>query len=414
MNLYLQSSHLYVIAFSHKKLPLHLIGKLYLNSADIDTYKQQLSSIQQYFSASEIMHLSTCNRCEFYIVTQNHLTKEQAQSFFQSFYTSLSDEEKSKLTEKLIFKKDEDAVQYLMEVASSLQSMVVGEREIITQVRNAYEHCHTLGLTGDLLRIVMKKVIETGKKVFSETDIAKNPVSVASLAARKVKQLNLPSHPKVTLIGSGVTMQTFMKYFHHENFQYTFISRKKENSEALQKKYGGTFMSLNELKNVEELLTDVLVVCTASPTPIVDKVLFQKLFKTSQKPIVVDLSNPSDISNDVKQSFQFHYIDITSLKQQAKENLSKRKQSIAEAQQIIATQLSEFMQVFKERCVENIIREIPQELKEYKHKALNEVFRKKLEQLEPTHQELIQEIVDYLEGKYNAVTYKKLKNILLQ
>ncbi|GIV26937.1 MAG: glutamyl-tRNA reductase [Bacteroidia bacterium] len=414
MKLYLQSSHLYVIAFSHKKLPLNLIGKLYLNAAETESYKNHLAQIQQHFSASEIMHISTCNRCEFYLVTQNNVSKEQVKTFFSSFYSSLSEEEKTRITEKVIFKKDEDAVQYLMEVASSLQSMVVGEREIITQVRNAYEHCHSLGLTGDLLRIVMKKVIETGKKVFSETDIAKNPVSVASLAARQIKQLNIPSHPKVTLIGSGVTMQTFMKYFHQENFQYTFVSRKKENSETLQKKYGGTFMGLNELKNLDNYPTNILVVCTSSPTPVIDESLYHKLFSTTQKPIIVDLSNPSDISDEVKKKFQFEYIDISSLKQQARQNLLKRKQSIKDAKQIIESQLLEFMQVFRERCVENIIREIPQELKEYKHKALNEVFRKKLEQLEPTHKELIQEIVDYLEGKFNTVTYKKLKSILLQ
>ncbi|MCX7729171.1 MAG: glutamyl-tRNA reductase, partial [Bacteroidia bacterium] len=413
MKLHLQSAHLYTISFSHKKLPLNLIGKVYLDSSS-ENYFSQLESIKQHFAASEIMHISTCNRCEYYIVSKQSITKKDVQKFFSEFYNTLSFEEKTKITEKLIFKKDENAVKYLMEVVSSLQSMVIGEREILTQVRNAYEKCQTLGLTGDLLRLVIKKVIETGKEVFARTDIAKNPVSVASLAARQLAQLSLPQNAKVTVIGSGVTMQTFLKYFHNPDYQYSFVSRKKENSRLLQAKYGGTFMNLDELKMKAYYPTDILLVCTASPTPVVNKEIYTKLFHQHSMPVIVDLSNPSDVEEEVKSQFLFEYIDIASLKKEAQYNLNKRKQSISHARQIIDEHLKEFMQIFKERCIENIISEIPGEIKEYKHKAINEVFRKKIDQLAPDQMQLVQEIVDYLEGKYNAVTYRKLKSILLQ
>ncbi len=413
MKLYLQSAHLYVIAFSHKKLALNLIGKLYLDPSS-ETYRATLDKIKKQFNASETMHLSTCNRCEFYLVSKDIITKEDTKNFFIQFYSHLSASEKEKIGKQLIFKKDEKAVRYLMEVASSLQSMVVGEREIITQIRNAYEHCRALHFTGDLLRLVMKKLIETGKEVFDKTDIAKSPVSVASLATRSLNTLNILENAKVTVIGSGITMQTFMKYFHQDKYQYTFVSRKKENSHALQQKYGGRYMSLSELKEITSLPTDVLVVCTAAPAPVADGFLFEKLFDSHFHPIVVDLSNPSDIAEDVFNTHSFHYIGITSLKKQAKENLLKRKASIFDAQKIIQTNLEEFLQVFRERCVENIIREIPVEFKEYKQKALDEVFKKKIESLDQSNRKILQEIVDYIEGKYNAVTYKKLKNILLQ
>ena len=414
MKLHLPSTHLYVIAFSHKKLPLSLIGKLYLHLEDISNYKNQLHQIKQYFNAQEIIHLSTCNRSEFYLVSQYPITKEQVQTFFTEFYNHLSGDEKRKLSEKLILKKDETAVRYLMEVASSLQSMVVGEREIITQVRNAYETCKSLQLTGDFLRLVMKKVIETSKYIFTHTDIAKNPVSVASLASRHLKTRTIPPNARITLIGAGITMHTFMKYFHQESYQYTFVSRKKEKSQALQQKYGGTSLSLEELISRPFLPTDVLIVCTSSPNPIVDASLFKKLFPSHRKPIVVDLSNPSDISSEVFQQFTLDYIGLSSLKKQAQENLTKRRQSVLEAKKIIDEHLKEFLQIFYERTIENSIREIPAEFKEYKQRALNKIFRKKLQTLEPEKQQIIQEIVDYMEEKYKAVTYKKLKDLLLQ
>ncbi|GAB4204040.1 MAG: glutamyl-tRNA reductase [Bacteroidia bacterium] len=413
MKLSLNTQHLYTIAFSHKKLPLNLIGKLFLDASS-ESYKSVLQGIATHFSASEIMHLSTCNRCEFYIVSKKEITKKDAQTFFADFYANLNDDEKNKIGEKLIFKKDEQAVKYLMEVTASLQSMVVGEREIITQVRTAYDKCRDLNLTGDLLRLVMKKVIETAKQVFSETDIAKNPVSVASLAARQLQQEGVSENANVSVIGSGVTMQTFLKYFHLPTYQYTFISRNKSHSRALQEKYGGNFMSLEELKNNGHLPTDVLIVCTSSPNPVVTKEMFDQLFAHSSKAVIVDLSNPSDVSSEVFEQCKFEYIGIASLKRQAAENLKKRKQSIIDAKNIIAAHLEEFMHIFKERCVENVIREIPSEFKAYKHKALNEVFRKKLENLNTEEQQIIREIVDYIEEKYNVVTYKKLKSILLQ
>lgn len=413
MKLYLESSHLYIIGFSHKKLPLKLIGKLYLDSSS-EKYKILLEKIGHELKATEIMHLNTCNRSEFYIVSKDFITKDTVKNVFTRFFSHLSPEEKEKMSKNFIFKKDETAVKYLMEVASSLQSMVVGEREIITQVRNAYEHCKALFLTGDLLRLVMKKVIETGKQVFAETDIAKNPVSIASLAARKLISTGIPGNAKVTVIGSGVTIQTFMKYFYKENYQYTFISRKEENSKALQIKYGGSSMSLSELKKINYLPTEVLVICTASPTPIVNKEIFNTLFVSHPHPVIVDLSNPSDINEDVMKHYKFEYITIHSLKKQARENLTKRKQSILDAKTIIQNNLNDFMNLFRERCVENIIKEIPTEFKEYKNKALNEVFKKKLEILDHNHKEVIYEILDYIEGKYNAITYRKLKSILLQ
>ncbi|RME18985.1 MAG: glutamyl-tRNA reductase [Bacteroidetes bacterium] len=413
MKLSLNTQHLYAIAFSHKKLPLNLIGKLFLDTSS-ENYKSVLESISAHFSASEIMHLSTCNRCEFYIVSKNEITKKDAQEFFANFYAYLNEDERNKIREKLIFKKDERAVKYLMEVAASLQSMVVGEREIITQVRTAYDKCRDLKLTGDLLRLVMKKVVETAKHIFTETDIAKNPVSVASLAARRLQQKGVSENANVSVIGSGVTMQTFLKYFHQSTYTYTFISRNKNHSERLQQKYGGNFMSLEELKEISYLPTDVLIVCTSSPEPLVNKEVFDKFFANSSKAVIVDLSNPSDVAPELFDLFKFEYIGIASLKKQAAENLKKRKQSIIDAKNIIAAHLEEFMQVFKERCVENVIREIPSEFKAYKHKALNEVFRKKLENFNAEEQQIIREIMDYIEEKYNVVTYKKLKSILLQ
>ena len=96
-----------------------------------------------------------------------------------------------------------DAVRHLFKVASSIDSLVLGEREIITQVRTAYENCLEMGMTGDVLRLLIQKAIGAAKAVYTETDVATKPVSVVSLAYRKLKDLNLKLDARILVIGAS-------------------------------------------------------------------------------------------------------------------------------------------------------------------------------------------------------------------
>ncbi len=414
MKIFASAMHISVLSFSYKKLSLADIGRLYLDTTSPE-YKPILEKIKSFFCATEIIHISTCNRCEFYLVSPETINKESLKEFFHLIYPHFSEQEIEKYCIKASLKKDKKAVQYLMELSSSLQSMVVGEREIITQLRTAYDISRTAELSGDILRLLFKKVIETGKQVFTETEISKNPVSVASLAARQVNQdIDLSTKTNITVVGSGVTIQTFLKYFAKENFAWTFISRKKDNAAILQNKYGGLAFDLNELKQKDFIKTDILVVCTASPAPIINSEVFQKLFKDNHYPIIIDLANPSDVDKEIFKTKALYYLSIKDLKMQAKENLGKRKQAIIHAKQIINKNLNEFAFMLKERSVETFIAEIPKEFSEYKNRALTEIFNKQIETLEDEQKQLVSDIVNYIEGKYNAVTFKKLKHLLIQ
>ena len=107
--------------------------------------------------------------------------------FFSHFRRDWGSVEINFAIEKAQVFEGEHALRHLFKVASSLESLVVGEREIITQVRKSYEFCNLLGLTGDTIRLAIKQTIETAKQVYTDTDIAKNPVSIVSLAYRHVQ-----------------------------------------------------------------------------------------------------------------------------------------------------------------------------------------------------------------------------------
>jgi glutamyl-tRNA reductase len=145
----------------------------------------------------------------------------------------------------------EHALRHLFSVASSIDSLVVGEREIITQVRNAYEKCNELGLTGDLIRLAIKRTIEVGKEVYTHTNIARNPVSVVSLAYRKLRALNVKLDARFLIIGSGVTNTNMAQYLKKHKFaNFTIFNRTIANAEKLATELNGKAFSIKRFRKL--------------------------------------------------------------------------------------------------------------------------------------------------------------------
>src|SRR5262249_3662790 len=142
-----------------------------------------------------------------------------------------------------------EAVNHILRVASSLESLVVGEREIITQFRQAYEKCNSYGLTSDFMRLLNKHTVETAKQIFTETGIAKNPVSVVSLAYRLLKEKNVKDNARCIFVGAGQTNATMAKYMKKHNFSsFTVFNRSLDKAIELSKELNGKAYELNELK----------------------------------------------------------------------------------------------------------------------------------------------------------------------
>ena len=203
-----------IIAFTHRTSDLKDIGKLHIEDAAL---QERLVHLKNTMGIDELCYLSTCNRVEFLIVTSQKTDRIFLLNFFREFNTFWTKEDCTDAAEMAIVYEGEDALKHLFRVASSVDSLVVGEREIITQVRNAYEKCNEIGLTGDLLRLIIKSTIETAKKVYTDTEIANKPVSVVSLAYRRLKEYNVKMDSRFLIIGAGQTnilMSKFLKNAH--------------------------------------------------------------------------------------------------------------------------------------------------------------------------------------------------------
>lgn len=401
-----------IIAFTHKNLPFDLIGKLHLNQDEQTTV---LGAVKLNFGFDEFLFLSTCNRVELFISSQQELTPVFIKELILFLNSRLNNVEANTLSENAEIYVGDEAVEHILKVASSLDSLVVGEREIITQVRKAYDFCNMLGLTGDFIRLLTKQTIETAKDVYTNTDIAKNPVSVASLAYRQLRDLGIKNDARIVFVGSGETNTVLATYMQKHKFaNFTVFNRSLENGKKLAAIVKGKAFELKALPDFKEGF-DVLIVCTASSEPLITKEIFDKLNNNeTSKKVIIDLAVPANVVEEVAKDKLVRYIDIDSLKAQAEANLQLRKNEVEKCEQIIKNKTEQFRWLHKERRIELAFGEVPRQVKAIKDLALNEVFAKEVGGLDNQSKEVLEKVLAYVEKKYNAVAIKTAKELLLK
>jgi glutamyl-tRNA reductase len=401
-----------VIAFTHKNLPLELVGKLHLTSEEQTTL---LGALKLNFDLKELLFLSTCNRVELFIRSNSDINPLFTKEICLFLNSRLSNFEADALSEKAEIYYGDEAVSHLFKVASSLDSLVVGEREIITQVRKAYDFCNMIGLTGDFTRLLVKQTIETAKEVYTKTEIARNPVSVVSLAYRQLKNSGIKNDARIVFVGSGETNTAMATYLQKHKFaNFTVFNRSLDNAKKLSKTLNAAAYTLNELETYSGGF-DVLIVCTASNTPVITQKIYRKLSgsETSKKTII-DLGLPSNVDPEViKENKKTNYIDINSLKEQAEANLQLRKNEVVKCEEIIKGKTEQFHWLHKERRIELAFGEVPRQVKAIKELAMKEVFLKEISSLDSESREVLDKVLAYVEKKYNAVAIKTAKEALL-
>lgn len=386
------------------------IGKLHIEESALSERLENLKNISK---VDELFYLSTCNRVEFMISNHEKLNTTFLKKFFAAFDTTWTGTDITWAIKNAQLFEGDDAMRHLFNVASSIDSLVVGEREIITQVRNAYEKCNALGLTGDVIRLAIKKTIETAKDVYTHTGIAHNPVSVVSLAYRKLRALNVKQDARFLIIGSGITNTTMAKYLNKHKFaNFTVFNRTLANAQKLAAELNGKAFPLSELKNFKEGF-DIIVTCTGSAESIITPEIYKSLVGTDRsKKVVIDLAIPNDLDAEILNNYDVNLIAINNLQEVAKENLLAREQEMQACNAIIEKNIEEFKQELKARQVVLAMSEVPNKVKEIRETA-NLVFAKELQNMDVGSKEVLDKILAYMEKKYISVPMKMAKDIML-
>jgi glutamyl-tRNA reductase len=401
-----------VIALTHKNLPLETIGKFHLAG---EQRKQVLASLQEKFGITEVMYLSTCNRVEIIFSLSHFVCPGVTHQILQFLRPDLGAETLRSASQACERYNGAEAVEHILRVASSLDSVVIGEREIITQLRKAYEECDAEGTTGDDLRLLIRQAIKTAKEIFTYTDLSKKPVSVVSLAWQQFRDAGYPTSSKILLVGAGQIIRNFCKFLSENGYHNLVVAnRTLAHAETLVTAVGGKkALSLNELPNYSEGF-DVLVSCTGSTASVIDLTLYERLLQGDHsKKMIIDLALPADVDAAIVQTHAVQYIDMPFIQSMASANISFREQALTDCEPLIQSGIREFERSFNERRVEKAMRSIPDTIKEIKSTALGTVFAQDLEKLDENSREVLEKILQYMEKKYISVPMKMAREVLL-
>lgn len=377
-----------------------------------------MKKIKKEMNISEIMYLSTCNRVEFIFVADEKVDSDFISLFLKTFNSDWDHHTIQNYVAKAKTWNGINAVNHLIEVASSVDSMVIGEREIITQVRRAYEHSRINNLSGDIIRVVIRQTIETAKKVYTQTSIASKPVSVVSLAYHSLVERNPDLNSRILVIGAGVTntnMCRFLKKYGFKNF--TVYNRSIANAEVLARFTGGKAKPLSELEN-HKTGFDIIVTCTGATEHIITPSVYKKLLGKDvatlrDKKIIIDLAIPSDLDPRLVKTHNIDHISIEFLKTIVDVNMKERRKELIKVSQIIYDAVEEFKEIFKMRQVELKMRSIPELVKEIRSTAVNTIFSKELNKLDADSKDVLEKILDYMEKKYVSVPMLMAKEMLV-
>jgi glutamyl-tRNA reductase len=402
----------HIVAFTHRLVDVNQIGVLHIEDGK---QEDRLQLLKQEMNLSELMFLSTCNRVEFSFITPNAVDQSFLYQFFQVLYPYFTDEQLTFYSKNSESLSGEIAVAHLFAVASSIDSMVIGEREIITQVRHAFETSREMGLTGDFIRLLMRHTIETAKRVYTETSIATKPVSVVSLAYHRLRDMNIPLDARILIIGAGVTNTNMSRFLRKHGFKkFVVFNRTLSKGEQLAAELNGRALPLEDLHTYSEGF-DVIIACTGADAHIIAPEIYDQLLQgeTSRK-VVIDIALPQDLDPRIIEKHPVTHISVDLLQKISTENLKERSKEIQHVEEILAEAMFDFKHIAKVRNVELAMREVPEKVKQIRATAMNDVFKNDLDQLDDASKEVLEKIIGYMEKKYMSMPMLMAKDILLK
>ncbi|MDQ8004810.1 MAG: glutamyl-tRNA reductase [Pedobacter sp.] len=404
--------YLKIIAFTHQQIDLKSLGKLVICEQTLD---DRLRNIQSELNIKEIFYVGTCNRVEFIFTSAAQLDRSFISRFLHVLDMGLPEEYMENFINNVSTYENVEAFNHLLRTSCSLESLVVGEKEILAQVRKAYEACKEAGFTGDYMRMIMNRVVKTAKEVYTHTNISRNPVSVVSLAYRKLRELNMCGNSRLLIIGAGETNNNIAQYLKkHKYSNFSIFNRTLEKAESLAKELNGKAFPLEELANFKGGF-DVIITCTGATEPVITTEIYESLLNgETGKKVIVDLAVPNDTALEVRENFPIHYIEVESLKEVARKNIQERYDELVNAEHIIEENIKEFELVLRQRRIELAMSEVPRKIKEIKEKAVNTVFADEINSLDDEAKAVLEQVISYMEKKYISVPMLMAKDILVK
>ena len=362
--------------------------------------RSALDHLRRQFPQLEVVLLSTCNRVEFYTGSENGgpPTRQQIAEFLGRFHGV----DPAKVLENLYEQVGRGAIRHLFIVASSLDSMVVGEPQIISQVKQAYQLATQQNATGPLTHATFQAALKVARRVTGETAIHRHRVSIPSVAvADFAKQIFERFDDKRTLvIGAGEMAEETLKYLRDEGAgNITVINRNAQRAVELARRWNGQAMTWEHL--FEALATaDLVTSTTGAEEPIVTLEQFERIepFRYQRPLLILDLAVPRDFDPAIGNRPNVYLYSIDDLQQACQRIRNAREKALPAAMRIIEHETDRFVADLHHRAVGPVIKRLRRGWQEPKEKELQRLFNK-LPELDDCHRGEIRQSFDRLVNK---------------
>lgn len=360
----LQTSYFAVLSISYEKADAETRGKFSFFEENIKEFVRRIGEKE----LGDAFVVSTCNRTEIYTTTQNYL-------FIAEEYCNLIGVPLSEFMKYANILSREDALNHLFRVAGGLESQILGDFEIIGQIKNAYYRFKREKKNSNpYLERAINSAIQISKRIKTETGISSGAASVSYAAVHYIlsHQKNI-SDKNILLVGVGEigqnTVANLVKHIYQPKIKVA--NRSSEKAEKIAERYNIPSIPYENL-NEEIQNTDILIVATGAKTPI----LSQKDFPKDKKMLIIDLSIPNNVDKDASENPNITLIDVDKLSSLIQETMEQRKKEIPKAEKIIKEMMKDFFEWEKTRKMAPKIHHFKAVLKNMERNEMHNIHKK--------------------------------------
>jgi glutamyl-tRNA reductase len=361
---------LLALGINHKTAPVDIRERVAFTPEKIPVALRELRANN---NVSEVAILSTCNRTEVYCGVEGDDSRV-VREWFSAFHELKPDE-----VEPYFYSHpDKLAVRHILRVASGLDSLVLGEPQILGQMKQAYSTATQAGTVGQLLNRLFQHTFTVAKQVRTDTSIGASPVSVAFAAVSLSRQIfsDLSRHTAL-LIGAGETIELVARHLHENGIGRIIVAnRTVEKAHNLASEFGGYAIALSEIpEHLAE--ADMVISSTASQLPILGKGAVETALKQRKhRPmLLVDIAVPRDIESQVGELEDVFLYTVDDLQEIIQEGLRSRQEAAQQAEEIIDTQVAHFMSWLRSLSAVDTIRDYRQSAESMRDEVLQHAMR---------------------------------------
>ncbi len=366
--------HILALGLNHISSSVDLRERLVFDDDQVRAALSRISCGHAFSSLSEMIILSTCNRIEIYAVSKT-LAFAELEAFLLETRAVLSHE----LQPHVYHLHDMDAARHLFQVASGLDSLVIGEPQILGQVTKALELARGQNAAGPILNRLFQAAIHAGKRARTETSISRNPASVSSLAASVAENaIGQIKSAKVAVVGAGEMAELTIEALRKRGVEkIRVINRTLERAHDLAQRWNAEAATFEFLpQTLSEV--DILVCSTSAPHIIVTKDMVAHAMQMRTQPtlVLMDIAVPRDIDPDAAQIPHVKLFDIDGLNAQLEESLTSRMNEVPHVNEILEEETLEFKQFLNSLEMLPIIADIRQQAEAIRSAELEKTLRR--------------------------------------